>query len=213
MWDVGCCRNRNCTENLRTARPPEGRRRRKEMVVTSEVVTTDPRKRAQSRSQLPGQTGVSGASSSRGNSRSVGRRSSASPVRRQVGARLASARDRQRLRERHAEECERVENMLASAPDPLEPPSGWVMSPDASGSRTLPTRQALAAAGCPVCGTTQIVCDEVIQLGTLRLSQCSRCDHRWTHRSGDRWAEVGATMNRPGRPNVRRVVRQGAMPL
>ncbi len=179
------------------------------MVVRFEDVTTDPGKRAQSRPQLSRQIELSGASSSHGNSRSVGRRSLASPVRRQVGARLASARDRQRLRERHAEERERVEKMLVSVPDPIEPPSGWAKSSDASGRRTLPTRNALARVGCPVCGATQIVSDEVMQLGTLRLSECSRCDHRWTQRSRDRWAEVGATMSRPGRPNTLRVVPEG----
>jgi len=183
------------------------------MMVRFEDLTTDPGKPARSRPQLPRQTAASGASASRGNSRSVGRRSSASPIRRRLGARLASARDRRRLRERHAEERERVEEMLASAPDPIEPPTGWVKSSDASGRQMLPTRQVPVPLGCPVCGATQIVSDEVVQLGTLRLSECSRCDHRWTHRSGDRWAEVGATMNRPGHPNAQGALPQGAMPL
>ncbi len=183
------------------------------MAVRFEDATTDPGKRSESRPQLPRQAAASGASSSCGHSRSVGGRSSTSPVRRQVGARLASTRDRQRLRERHAQERERVEKMLTSALDPIEPPTGWAKSSDAPGRRTPPTRHALAPVGCPVCGATQIVSDEVMQLGTLRLSECSRCDHRWTHRSHDRWAEVGATMNRPGRPNALRSVPEGAMAL
>ncbi len=186
---------------------------RKEMVVRSEDATTGPGKRSESRPQLPRQAAASGASFSRRLPRSVGQRSSTSPVRRQAGARLASARDRQRLSERYAQERERVEKMLASAPDPIEPPSGSTKSSDEPEGRTPPTRHVLAPVGCPVCGATQIVSDEVIQLGTLRLSECSRCDHRWTHRSRDRWAEVGATMNRPGRPNALRAVPEGAMAL
>ncbi len=181
------------------------------MVVRFEDATNKPGKRSQGRRQLSGQAAALGASSSRGHSRSVGRRSSTSPNRRQAAARLASARDRQRLRERSAQERERVEKMLASTPDSVEPPTGWATLTDVPGSRTPPTPHTLVPVGCPVCGATQILFDEVMQLGTLRLSECSRCDHRWTHRSRERWAEVGATMNRPVRSNTLRAVPEGAM--
>ena len=34
--------------------------------------------------------------------------------------------------------------------------------------------------GCPICGSHEVMHDEVLELGTLQLSECRHCDHRWT---------------------------------
>jgi hypothetical protein len=123
---------------------------------------------------------------------------------RRFSARLASARDQQRLGERNREERERVEKMLATAPIPLESPSempieasvAWDAPLELRPNRAPRSLQGLTPRGCPVCGGKRVVCDEVIQLGTLRLSECLRCEHRWTERGPKRWAEVGAPMTR-----------------
>lgn len=110
--------------------------------------------------------------------------------------RLASARDRQRLRERQFAERSRVEEMLASAPlvlpEPASRPGHFSTRP---GLRSVPE------AGCPVCASAKIVRDEVMSAGLLRLSECLHCDHRWTERPRARWNEIGAGMNR-GRPQL-----------
>jgi hypothetical protein len=123
---------------------------------------------------------------------------------RRFSARLASARDQQRLGERNREERKRVEKMLATAPIPLESPSemqieasvAWDAPLELRPNRAPRSLQGLTPRGCPVCGGKRVVCDEVIQLGTLRLSECLRCEHRWTERGPERWAEVGAPMKR-----------------
>lgn len=124
--------------------------------------------------------------------------------------RLASARDRQRLQERRAEERARVERMLASAPVPVERRSSR-RARSADAPATAPQRrsrglQALPAPGCPVCGSGKTVTDEVFQSGTLLLSECLHCEHRWTARPRGRWAELGATMSRGSRSAPARVL-------
>jgi len=145
-----------------------------------------------------------------GASRRRTRQPNGAPPRRSSG-RLASSRDRRRLDERIAEERERVERALASAPISIDMLDGS-LSP-ASFAPTVPSPSslhALAPLACPVCSGTQIVCDEVFQLGALRLSECLRCDHRWTDRGPSRWAEVGATMKRVVRPAPIRVIAEDA---
>jgi len=127
---------------------------------------------------------------------------------RRFSMRLASARDRERLRERNRRERERVEKMLEATPFSIEElgaiPDDRLteFSIDRAGVRELRSIQPRnqpherAMCGCPICGESRIVSDEVVQLGMLRLSQCLRCEHRWTARGPDRWAEVGAPMKR-----------------
>jgi len=118
-----------------------------------------------------------------------------------LGSQLGSARDRQRLRERNAAERVRVERMLAAAPT-LNPISA--ATPASACSRThaqthAPSPTSLRAAfgrGCPVCASSKVVSDEVSCGGTMRLSECLHCDHRWTDRPRGRWTELGATMTR-----------------
>jgi len=142
-------------------------------------------------------------------------RSAAAP--RRFSARLASARDQQRLGERNRQERARVEEMLAAAPAPLDSPGEMPIESTVAWDSTIELRpnrvsflpefvrdsprkspqeslEGLAPQGCPVCGGTRVACDEVMQLGTLRLSECLRCEHRWTERGPDRWAEIGAPM-------------------
>lgn len=96
--------------------------------------------------------------------------------------RLASARDRQRLREREFAERARVEEMLASAP-PLSPLLSERPLPKGPARlRALPVH----ASTCPVCTSTKVVRDEVMSGGLLRLSECLHCDHRWTDRPRSR---------------------------
>jgi hypothetical protein len=115
------------------------------------------------------------------------------------GESLASGRDRQRLRERNAAERERVEGMMASGAVPLErrahsrEPAIHSQEPFPIGLRAVPPT------GCPVCGDGRTVTDEVMHGGTLRVSECLHCEHRWTQRPRARWAEIGASMNRAGR--------------
>jgi hypothetical protein len=120
------------------------------------------------------------------------------------GEGLASARDRQRLRERNMAERDRVEGMIASLPIPVErrahrresPGSDYTPDSVSSGLRIA------QAAGCPVCGDGRIVTDEVIHRGTLRVSECLHCEHRWTERPKGRWVELGTRMNRSVRPRA-----------
>ena len=116
--------------------------------------------------------------------------------RRAVGRRgesLASPRDRQRLRERNRAERARVEGMLATEPIPVE---------------RRGQRRALSAAAqpfhdsstCPVCGDGRVVMDEVIHVGTLKMSECLHCEHRWTERPGQRWVALGNRMGRSAYP-------------
>lgn len=64
------------------------------------------------------------------------------------------------------------------------------------GLRAVPDR------GCPVCASAKVVSDEVMHGGTIRLSECLHCDHRWTERVGRRWSQLGATMARGARPRL-----------
>ena len=132
----------------------------------------------------------------------------------------ASARDRRRLRERNAAERTRVENVLAEGPPGLlveglsrfsseltseyvsETGASWAAPWEEGASPQLVDAALMATEWCPICGSEQIAADEVQQLGRLRLSECLRCDHRWTRRSGARFAEVGATMTRGRRREV-----------
>ncbi len=135
-----------------------------------------------------------------------------------LGTPLGSARDRQRLRDRNAAERVRVEQMLANTPVPQAPPvspdprSGANLKLASARSRTTapgsiprstpnpaPMLHAIAGRGCPVCASSKVVSDEVFHGGTMRLSECLHCDHRWTQRSRGRWSELGATMNRGAR--------------
>lgn len=141
---------------------------------------------------------------------------SSAPAPRRFSARLASARDRQRLRDRNQEERARVEKMLAATPDSLDTPidartgiradsplgspvesgASWGNREALSTYHPPPSLHGLETLGCPVCGSEDLRCDEVVQLGTLRLSECLRCEHLWTQRGPDRFAEVGAPMHR-----------------
>lgn len=127
------------------------------------------------------------------------------------GESLGSPRDRARLRQRNSAERSRVEGMLASAPLPLDrrtqarvepmPAPSTPTSTSANRLRALPS-----TAGCPVCGDARVVTDEVMHEGTLRVSECLHCDHRWTHRPRARWIDLGARMNHNGRrPALHRV--------
>ena len=121
------------------------------------------------------------------------------------GYALASARDRTRLRERSVAERDRVEKMLATAPLP-DDRRGNTRDPHGNREelRHLDFGRAVGrTAGlpctCPVCGDSRIVTDEVIHGGTLSMSECLHCDHRWTARPKARWVDLGARMNRAGR--------------
>lgn len=100
-----------------------------------------------------------------------------------AGEGLASARDRERLRERIAAERARVEEMLANVP----------LSADRREATRMESGGGLC---CPVCGDLRIVTDEVNQAGTLLMSDCLHCDYRWTARPKTRWLALGARMNR-----------------
>jgi hypothetical protein len=38
---------------------------------------------------------------------------------------------------------------------------------------------------CLVCGSSEVRTDEVVDRGFLLLSECPRCDHRWTEEAPD----------------------------
>jgi len=125
------------------------------------------------------------------------------------GESLASARDRLRLRERNQAERERVEGMLASVAVPIERRAHSRKCRESIDigykrlSLGLPAGlRAVQPMGCPVCGDNRTVTDEVMHGGTLRVSECLHCEHRWTQRPTARWAELGANMNRTGRPQA-----------
>lgn len=118
------------------------------------------------------------------------------------GESLASARDRLRLRERNQAERERVEGMLASVAVPIERRAHSRESIDIGYKRLPVGLRAVQPMGCPVCGDGRTVTDEVMHGGTLRVSECLHCEHRWTQRPTARWAELGANMNRTGRPQA-----------
>ncbi len=90
----------------------------------------------------------------------------------------------------------------SSFPSPSSSPSALVASPIASliaSSPTSPPRRPVLGRGCPVCASSKVVSDEVSCAGTMRLSECLHCDHRWTDRPRARWAELGARMSRRDR--------------
>jgi hypothetical protein len=39
-----------------------------------------------------------------------------------------------------------------------------------------------SVSGCPVCGSQEVMHDEVAESSTLQLAECRHCDHRWTAR-------------------------------
>ena len=122
------------------------------------------------------------------------------------GSALASARDRRRLRERNRAESERVEKMLATVPLPEDRRArtrDW-MSPLEESQRVddYGMHEIGHCRGCPVCGDARIVTDEVIHGGTLSMSECLHCDHRWTMRPGARWVDLGTRMTRRRRLQV-----------
>jgi hypothetical protein len=131
------------------------------------------------------------------------------------GEGLASARDRQRLLERNTAERERVERMIAGVEVPVERrahgresrvleyiPDSLQPGHDGPGHRYAHGPRAMQPASCPVCGDGRIVTDEVMHGGTLRVSECLHCEHRWTRRPKGRWVELGTTMSRGGRSRV-----------
>ena len=130
-----------------------------------------------------------GRSSEPGSLRARGRR----------GEALASARDRQRLREREIAERGRVEGMFASAPLFVDRRTNLRVS---DGGYSAPRLRMLESAACPICGDGRIVSDEVNHAGRLRVSECLHCDHRWTQRLQGRWAELGARMSGGVRPRA-----------
>lgn len=124
------------------------------------------------------------------------------------GESLASARDRHRLRERNRAERARVEGMLANVAAPIE---RRVERREATATQgTVPRRHSglrtVQPVGCPVCGDERVVTDEVMYGGTLRMSECLNCEHRWTERPKGHWAELGARMNRDWAPRPLRVM-------
>lgn len=34
--------------------------------------------------------------------------------------------------------------------------------------------------GCPLCGSHEVMRDEVFEVSTLQLAECQHCEHRWT---------------------------------
>jgi hypothetical protein len=141
-----------------------------------------------------------------------------------LGASLGSARDRERLRDRNAAERSRVEQMLSQTPGPFESldsepprstpnlylrPAGHQASNATRGETRAPAQETpgLWGRSCPVCTSAKVVSDEVMHGGTIRLSECLHCDHRWTENPRGRWAEVGAAIHRADRAT--RVTRGG----
>ena len=118
------------------------------------------------------------------------------------GESLASARDRQRLRERNVAERERVERVMASGAVPLERRTHGRESAIHGYEEALPVGlravPPMPPMGCPVCGDGRTVTDEVMHGGTLHVLECLHCEHRWTERPRARWVELGARMNRTG---------------
>ena len=117
--------------------------------------------------------------------------------------RLASSRDRQTARERNAAERARVEEMFASAPLPSDRRRArWTAAAPAfepGAARPARRLRALPAmpTSCPVCASTTVTSDEVARPGgSLRLSECLHCDHRWTEKPARRFAALGGAMER-----------------
>jgi len=147
----------------------------------------------------------------------VGRRNSARGFRARgrKGHGLASARDRSRLREADLAERARVEKMLSTVAIPddrrsddrdsnaehetrgldFESRAHHFPNPDPNPNQST----SLWPRHCPVCGDARIVTDEVLHGGTLSMSECLHCDHRWTERPKARWVELGTRMNGRGR--------------
>jgi hypothetical protein len=129
------------------------------------------------------------------------------------GYALASARDRMRLRERNVAERGRLEKLLATAPL-VDDRRARIRNQNRNRAENrivdLAGHHLGRASGraiglsrrCPVCGDSRVVTDEVIHGGTLSMSECLHCDHRWTMRSKTRWTELGARMSRGGRPRA-----------
>jgi len=105
------------------------------------------------------------------------------PQRGGSGRGLASAHDRQRLRERNLAERKRVERMFESVPSPDERPEMRPASPVPA--QSVNPLLARLAPSCPVCGSDRLVLDEVRHGGMLGLAECLRCDFLWT----ESWTE------------------------
>jgi hypothetical protein len=120
------------------------------------------------------------------------------------GESLASARDRERLRERNAAERARVEKMFARAPIDLGRRAR--RRPRRSESASPVRLRSLASTDCPVCGDGRVASDEVRHQGPLQLLECLHCEHRWTERPRARRAESGPSVVRPERPRATRGV-------
>ena len=126
--------------------------------------------------------------------------------------RLASARDRQTVRDRNAAERVRVEEMFASAPLPSDrrrarwtSPASSPASVPASEGSPVPRLRALPAmsSSCPVCASATVTTDEVTRTGgSLRLSECLHCDHRWTETPTRRFTAIGGAMGRRSAADV-----------
>jgi len=147
----------------------------------------------------------------------VGRRNSVRGFRARgrKGRGLASARDRSRLREADLAERARVEKMFSTVAIPddrrsddrdsnaehemrgldFESRAHHFSNPDPNPNQST----SLWPRHCPVCGDARIVTDEVLHGGTLSMSECLHCDHRWTERPKARWVELGTRMNGRGR--------------
>jgi hypothetical protein len=127
---------------------------------------------------------------------------------------LASPRDRARVRERNAAERTRVEQMLANVPSPvdlrttrrgLDPVSAnlrWTPGDEDSTAAPRAGLRAVPSQGCPVCASSTVVTDQVMNGGAMRLSECLHCEYRWTERPGRNWSQLGETMTRRARPQI-----------
>ena len=58
---------------------------------------------------------------------------------------------------------------------------------------------------CPVCGSSELRTDAVVDRGWILLAECARCDRRWTA-SGEPGAAPHVARVRPARCSPREVV-------
>lgn len=80
------------------------------------------------------------------------------------------------------------------------------MSSSRSSIGSLPAIRSLAGAGrvrsrCRVCGFSEVRTDEAVDRGPVFLSECPRCEHRWTSQEppGARVPPAAAVRPRAGR--------------
>jgi transcription elongation factor Elf1 len=57
---------------------------------------------------------------------------------------------------------------------------------------------------CPVCGSSEVRSDEVVDRGWVLLAECARCDRRWTA-SAEPGAAPHVARARPARRSAREV--------